>query len=161
MSQSRTLCIGMDVHKDAIAVAYVAQDHGAEVASLGTIGTRQCDIDQLIRTRQSQAQHLLFVYEAGPCGSWLSRYLQKKDYACWVVAPSLMPTKAGDRVKTDRRDAVQRARLARSGDLTPVYVPKVDDEAIRDRTRAREETISDLKDATFRLKAFVLRQEIR
>ena len=161
MSQSRTLFIGMDVHKDSIAVAYVAQEHGAEVASLGTIGTRQCDIDQLIRKMQSKAQHLIFVYEAGPCGYGLYRYLQKKDYDCWGVAPSLIPTKAGDRGKTDRRDAVQLARLARSGDLTPVYVPKVDDEAIRDLTRAREDTISDLKDAKFRLKAFLLRQAIR
>lgn len=77
------------------------------------------------------------------------------------MAPSLIPKKAGDRVTTDRRDAVQLARLARSGDLTPVYVPKVEDEAIRDLTRAREDTISDLKDAKFRLKAFVLRQDIR
>jgi transposase len=71
MSQSRTLFIGMDVHKDEIAVAYVAQDHGAEVASLGTIGTRQCDLDQLIRKRPSKAPHLIFIDEAGPCGSWL------------------------------------------------------------------------------------------
>ena len=110
---------------------------------------------------QSKAQHLVFIYEAGPCGYWLYRYLRKKDYDCWVVAPSLIPKKAGDRVKTDRRDAVQLARLARSGDLTPVYVPKVDDEAIRDLTRAREDTLSDLKDAKFRLKAFLLRHDIR
>ena len=71
MSQSRTLFIGMDVHKETIAVAYGAQDHGAEVTSLGTIGTRQCDIDQLIRKMQSKAQHLIFVYEAGPSGYWL------------------------------------------------------------------------------------------
>ena len=161
MSQSRTLFIGMDVHKDSIAVAYVAQEHGAEVASLGTIGTRQCDIDQLIRKMPSQATHLIFVYEAGPCGYWLYRYLKKKDYDCWVVAPSLIPHKAGDRVKTDRRDAIQLARLARSGDLTAVYVPKVEDEAIRDLTRAREDTLSDLKAAKFRLKAFVLRHDIR
>jgi len=161
MSQSRTLFIGMDVHKDAIAVAYVAQEHGAEVAALGTMGTRQCAIDQLLRTRPSKATHLIFISEAGPCGSWLYRSLRTKDYDCWVVAPSLMPTKAGDRVKTDRRDAVQLARLARSGDLTPVYVPTVDDEAIRDLTRAREDASSDLKEATFRRKAFVLRQDIR
>jgi transposase len=73
-----------------------------------------------------------------------------------VVAPSLIPKKPGDRVKTDRRDAVQLVRLARSGDLSAVSVPKVADEAIRDRTRAREDTLSDLKDATCRLKAFVL-----
>jgi hypothetical protein len=127
MSQSSTLFIGMDVHKDTIAVAYLAQDHGAEVTYLGTIGTRQCDLDQRIRQMQSKAKHLIFIYEAGPCGSWLYRYLTKKGYDCWVVAPSLIPQKAGDRVKTDRRDAVPLARLARSGDLTTVYVPKVEE----------------------------------
>jgi transposase len=161
MSQSSTLFIGLDVHKDSIAVAYVAQHHGDEVTYLGSIGTRQCDIDQLIRKMQSKSNHLIFVYEAGPCGYWLYRYLTKKGYDCWVVAPSLIPKKPGDRVKTDRRDAVQLARLARSGDLTAVYVPRVEDEAIRDLTRAREDAICDLKDAKFRLKAFLLRQDIR
>ena len=145
MAQSSTRFIGMDVHKDTIAVAYVAQDHGAEVTYLGTMGTRQCDSDQLVRNMQSKAQHLIFVYEAGPCGYWRYRYLRKKDYDCWVVAPSLIPKKAGDRVKTDRRDAVQLARLARSGDLT----------------RAREDALGDLKAAKFRLKAFLLRHDIR
>ena len=161
MSQSSTLFMGMDVHKETIAVAYIAQDHGAEVTYLGTIGTRQCDIDQLVRKMQSKAKHLIFVYEAGPCGYWLYWYLTKKGYDCWVVAPSLIPKKSGDRVTTNRRDAMQLARLARSGDLTLVSVPKVEDEAIRDLTRAREDTISDLKDAKFRLKAFLLRQDIR
>ena len=160
MSQSSTLFIGMDVHKETIAVAYVAQDHGAEVTSLGTIGTRQCDIDHLVRKMPSKATHLIFVYEAGPCGYWLYRYLMKKGYDCGVVAPSLIPKKPGDRVKTDRRDAIQLARLARSGDLTMVYVPKVEDEAMRDLTRAREDAISDLKDAKLRLKAFLLRHDI-
>jgi hypothetical protein len=73
MQQSRTLYVGMEVHKDAIAVAYVTQDHGAEVISLGTIGTRQTDIDQCTRKLQSTATQLVFVYEAGPCGSWLYR----------------------------------------------------------------------------------------
>jgi transposase len=109
----------------------------------------------------SKAKHLIFVYEAGPCGYWLFRYLSTKDYDGWVVAPSLIPKKAGDRVKTDCRDAMQLARLARSGDLTPVYVPRVEDEAIRDLSRARENTISDCKDAKFRLKAFLLRHDIR
>jgi transposase len=74
----------MDVHKETIAVAYVAQDHGAELTYLGTIGTRQCDIDQLVRKMQSKAKHLIFVYEAGPCGYWLYRYLTQKGYDCWV-----------------------------------------------------------------------------
>jgi transposase len=161
MNQSSTLYVGLDVHKDSIAVAYVAKDHDAAVIYLGTIGTRPCDIDQLVRKLQSKAPHLVFVYEAGPCGYWLYRYLTKKGQVCWVVAPSLIPKKAGDRVKTDRRDAVQLARLMRSGDLTPVYVPKVEDEAIRDLTRAREDALRDLKAAKFRLKAFLLRHDIR
>jgi len=161
MPQSSTLYVGLDVHKESIAVAYIPEEHGAEVTSLGTIGTRQCDIDHLIRKMQSKAQHLVFVYEAGPCGYWLYRYLTKKGHVCWVIAPSLIPKKAGDRIKTDRRDAVQLARLMRSGDLTRVYVPTVEDEAIRDLTRAREDALRDLKSAKFRLKAFLLRQDIR
>jgi transposase len=161
MPQSNTLYIGMDVHTDAIAVAYVGQEHHAEVIYLGAIGTRQCDIDQLIRKMQSKSKQLVFVYEAGPCGYWLYRYLTKKGHVCWVVAPSLIPKKAGDRVKTNRRDAIQLARLMRSGDLTPVYVPQVGDEAIRDLSRAREDALHDLKTAKHRLKAFLLRHDIR
>jgi transposase len=110
---------------------------------------------------QSKAKHLVFVYEAGPCGYGLYRDLTKKGHTCLVVAPSLIPKKAGDRVKTDRRDAVQLARLMRSGDLTPVYIPQEEDEAMRDLTRAREDAIGDLKAAKFRLKAFLLRHDIR
>ena len=161
MTQSSMLYVGLDVHQESIAVADVAQDHGAEVVSLGTIGTRQCDLDKLIRQLHSKAKHLVFVYEAGPCGYWLYRYLTKTGHECWVVAPSLMPKKAGDRVKTDRRDARQLARLMRSGDLTPVYVPQVEDEAIRDLSRAREDSIRDLKAAKYRLKALLLRQAMR
>jgi transposase len=161
MRHSSTLYVGLDVHKESIAVAYAPEERGAEVVFLGTIGTRQCDIDKLIRTLTSKATQLVFVYEAGPCGYWLYRYLTRKHLTCWVVAPSCVPKKAGDRVKTDRRDATQLARLRRSGDLTPVYVPAVEDEAIRDLTRAREDAIRDLKAAKSRLKAFRLRQDIR
>jgi transposase len=153
--------VGLDVHKKTIAVAYVAQDHGAEVLALGTIGTRQCDLDKLLRQLHSKAKHLVFVYEAGPCGSWLYRSLTKTGPACWVIAPSFIPKKAGDRVNIDRRDARQLARLMRSGDLTPVYVPQVDDDAIRDLSRAREDRSLDLKAAKYRLPAVLLRQDIR
>jgi transposase len=161
MTQSRTLYVGMDVHKESIAVAYVAEAHQAEVISLGSIGTRQCDIDMLIRKLQSKSHHLVFVYEAGPCEYWLYRYLTRKGHICWVVAPALIPQKAGDRVQTNRRDAIQLARLMRSGDLTPVYVPQVEDEAIRDLSRARAEAQRDLKTAKPRLKAFLRRHDIR
>lgn len=161
MRHSSTLYVGLDVHKESIAVAYAREERDAEVIFLGTIGTRQCDIDTLVRTLTSNAKRLVFVYEAGPCGYWLYRYLTKKQLICWVVAPSLVPKKAGNRVKTDRRDATQLARLMRSGDLTPVYVPAVEDEAIRDLSRAREDAIRDLKAAKSRLKAFLLRQDLR
>jgi transposase len=161
MPHSSTLYVGLDVHKDSIAVASVAKDHDAEVIYLGTIGTRPCDIDQLVRKLPSKAQHLVFIYEAGPCGYWLYRDLTKQGHVCWVVAPSLMPKQAGDRVNIDRRDAVQLARLMRSGDLTPVSVPAVQDEAIRDLSRARADALHDLKTAKFRLKAFLLRHDIR
>src|SRR5881396_2095441 len=161
MAQGSTLFMGLDVHKETIAVAYVAEEREAEVLSLGTIGTRQCDIDKLSRKLQAKGKSLHFVYEAGPCGYWLYRYLTKKNLLCWVVAPSCIPKKASDRVKTDRRDAVQLARLLRSGDLTPIYVPVVEDEAIRDLVRAREDVLRDSKAAKVRLKAFLLRQDIR
>src|SRR6266446_2363302 len=111
MAHSSTLFVGVDVHKETIAVAYVTEEREAEVVFLGTIGTRQCDLDKLIRKLQAKGKKLHFVYEAGPCGYWLYRYLTKKKVLCWVVAPSSILKKAGDRVKTDRRDAVQLARL--------------------------------------------------
>src|SRR6266508_4062538 len=158
---SKTLFVGLDVHKDSIAVAYAPEDRGADVVSLGTIGTRQGDIDKLIPRLQSKGAALVFVYEAGPCGYWLYRYLTRKGLPCHVVASSLIPRKPGDRVKTDRRDALTLARLMRSGDLTSIYVPQVQDEAIRDLSRAREDALEDLKTAKHRLKAFLLRQDIR
>ena len=88
MSQSNMLSVGLDVHQESIAVAYVAKSHAAEVVFLGTIGTRQCDLDHLIRTLHSKAQHLGFVYDAGPCGYWLYRYLSREGSTCWVVASS-------------------------------------------------------------------------
>jgi transposase len=160
MPQSRTLYVGLDVHNESIAVASVAQEQGAAVVSLGTIGTRQCAMDKWLRPLQSQGQQRVFVDEADPCGSWLSRSLMKHGDVCWVVAPSLLPKKPGARVKTARRDARPLARLMRAGALTPGYVPAVADEAIGDLSRAREETLRDLKAATLRLTAFVRRHDI-
>jgi len=155
------LFVGLDVHKDTIAVAYAPDDRAADVVALGTIGTRQCDIDKLIRKLEAKGATLVVAYEAGPCGYWLYRYLTRRGLSCAVVAPSLIPRRPGDRVKTDRRDAVTLARLLRSGDLSSIYVPTVDDEAMRDVSRAREDAVRDLKRSKVRLKAFLLRQDIR
>ncbi|MGH7393138.1 MAG: IS110 family transposase [Candidatus Rokuibacteriota bacterium] len=158
---SKRLYVGLDVHKESIAVAYAPEERGAEVVSLGTIGPRQCDIDKLMRKLATKGATLVVAYEAGPCGYWLYRYLTRTDVACLVVAPSLIPRKPGDRVKTDRRDAVTLARLLRSGDLEPIYVPRVEDEAVRDLSRGREDAVADLKRSKPRLKAFLLRHDIR
>src|SRR5262249_52298921 len=147
--------------KPLLPVPFLPKAHDAGFPSLGIFGPRQCDIDQLVRQLQSNSKHLVFVYEAGPCGYWLYRYLTKKGHVCWVIALSLIPKKPGDRVKTNRRDALKLARLMRSGDLIPVYVPKVEEEAIRDLCRARQDAIRDLQAAQFRRKAFLLRHDIR
>src|SRR5262245_11729754 len=117
MHQSSTLYVGLDVHKESMAVAYVAQESHAEVVSLGNIGMRQCVIDTLLRRLQSTSPQLVFVYEAGPCGYGLSRSLTHQGSVCWGVAPSLSPTTPGTRVQTNRRDAITLAQLMRSGDL--------------------------------------------
>ena len=161
MKETTTPFVGMDVHKDSITVAYAAEDRAVEPVELGRIGTRLCDIDSLIRKLRSKAANPVFVYEAGPCGYWLYRYFKRKQLACWVVAPSMIPKRPGDRVKTDRRDALKLARLARAGELKSVYVPEPGDEAIRDLSRAREDACGDLKAARQRLKSFLLRNDIR
>lgn len=161
MVHTSTLFIGLAVHQETLAVAYVAEEREAEVVAVGTIGTRQSDINTLMRKLQGKGKPLPLVYEAGPCGYWLYRYLTKKNLTGWVVAPSGMPKKASDRVKTDGREAVQLARLLRSGDLSPISIPSVEEEAIRDVVRAREEVLHDLKAATVRLNAFLLRQDLR
>jgi transposase len=88
MPQSPTLSMGMDGHQASMAVASIAPAHGAEVTDLGTLGTRQADIDHIVRTLPSKATHRIFVYAAGPCGSWLSRYLSRQGDHGWVVAPA-------------------------------------------------------------------------
>ena len=157
MPEITPVFVGLDVHKETISVAHAAGGSSAPPHFVGQVGTRQRDIDQLIRRLQSRFPRLVFAYEAGPCGYVLHRYLTNKGLDCRVVAPSLIPKKPGDRVKTDRRDAVEIARLLRSGDLTPVYVPSVEDEAIRDLARAREDSLRALKAAKLRLKSFLLR----
>jgi transposase len=161
MHPSRTLYGGLDVHKEASAVASVATAHHAAVVSLGTIGTRQWDIDTLRRQLQAKSAPLLLVSEAGPCGYWLYRSLPTKGHVCWGSAPALRPTKPGDRVPTNRRAALTLARVMRSGDLPPVSGPQGADAAMRDLGRARAEASRALKAAQFRRQACLLRHALR
>jgi transposase len=160
-NSNTTLFVGLDVHKDSIVVGCAPEGRDADVVQYGTIGTRQADLDRLVRKLLSKGSRLSFAYEAGPCGYGLYRYLTKKGFDCQVVAPSLVPKKPGDRVKTDRRDARDLARNLRAGELTPVYVPRPEDEAVRDLARSRVDAVRDLNSARFRLKAFLLRHDIR
>ena len=150
--------IGLDVHKDTIAVA-IAECGRAEPVYHAEIANKPGKVAKLIE-RLSQrygGERLLFVYEAGPCGYGLYRQICASGHACEVVAPSLIPRKPGERVKTDRRDAQGLARMARAGDLTAVWVPGPEQEAIRDLTRAREDIKALEQKARQRLGAFLLR----
>ncbi|RQR68757.1 MULTISPECIES: IS110 family transposase [unclassified Burkholderia] len=154
MKDDSTVYVGLDVHKESITVAY-AIDAG-EVESLGKIGTTQTEIDRLCKRLQSKASHVRVVYEAGPCGYGLYRQLVQRGFESMVCAPSLIPKKPGERVKTDRRDAAKLVRSLRAGDLSAVYVPDVEDEAFRDLARAWAAVKEDLRQARQRLKSFLL-----
>jgi transposase len=157
MAKTTPLFVGLDVHKDSIAVAYAAGGCADPPVFVGSIGTRQADIDKRVRRLRAKASALRFAYEAGPCGYGLHRDLTAKGCECSVIAPSLVPKRPGDKVKTDRRDAVTIAQRLRSGDLTAVDVPRIEDEAIRDLCRARDAARVTLKAAKQRLKSFLLR----
>ena len=107
MAEPTPLFVGLDVHKDSIAVAHARGQSADPPVFLGTVGTRQADLDKLIRRLQSKTPALIFAYEAGPCGYHLYRDLTDKGFPCHVVAPSLIAKKPGDKVKTDRRDAAR------------------------------------------------------
>lgn len=148
--------VGMDVHKATIAVS-VAEANGGEVRYHGEIENTGDAVAKLVRQLRKGDARLSFCYEAGPCGYGLHRQLTELGWDCQVVAPSLIPRKAGDRVKTDRRDSLMLARLHRAGELTPVWVPDDAQEGLRDLTRAREDMKALQLKAKQRLCAFLLR----
>jgi transposase len=150
--------VGLDVDSEKIAVAVA--EPGGEVRSLGSIPYGQESVRQLIR-KLGPASRLRVCYEAGPHGYGLYWQLTKLGVHCEVVAPTLVPVKSGDRVKTNRRDAEKLARCYRSGDLTAVWVPDAAHEALRDLVRAREVAKKDQLRARHRLGKFLLRRGLR
>jgi transposase len=152
--------IGLDVHKESIAVA-IAPQNSSEVRRYGIIGGTLEAVDKLLKKLSQEDVELRLVYEAGPCGFVLCRHLRSKGLHCDLVCPSLIPRKASDRVKTDRRDADQLARLYRAGELTPIHIPDQEDEALRDLVRARTAAVCDQRQARNRLKGFLLRLGFR
>ena len=148
--------VGLDVHKETIAVS-IAEAGGGEVRYFGEIANTPEAVAKLARQLNKGATRLSFCYEAGACGYGVYRQLRELKHDCMVVAPSLIPKKAGDRVKTDRRDSLSLARLHRSHELTAVWVPEGAQEALRDLTRAREDMKHLQRQAKQRLLAFLLR----
>ncbi len=155
--KKKILYIGLDVHKNTIDVAIATGRSNGKVRSYGKINSTLDALNKLIEKLHGNNPELRFVYEAGPCGYQIYRHLRSKKIDCAVVAPSMIPKRSGDRIKTDRRDAINLVRLFRAGELTSIYVPTVEDEAIRDLVRCRDDIRQIERKARQRLLAFLLR----
>ena len=158
--KKKILYVGLDVHKKSIDVALANARANGKVRSYGKIDGSLDAIDKLIDKLQSKGSVLEFVYEAGPCGYPIYRHLNCKGYKCSVVAPSMIPKRSGDRIKNDRRDAINLVRLYRAGELSCIYVPSKEDEAMRDLVRCREDFKRFERKARQRLLAYLLRHGI-
>lgn len=152
---STPVWVGMDVHKETICVSVLPHDARAPRVPV-TIGNRPEEIRRLFSKLKKEGE-LRCVYEAGSCGYELYRQLARMDVSCDVIAPSLIPVRAGDRIKTDRRDAPKLARLHRAGELTSIRVPSPEQEALRDLVRCREDLREDVVRERQRLLKFLLR----
>lgn len=150
MDEAIKFFVGLDVHKDTIAVA-IAESGRAPARLIGSIGHEVGKLIKLL-ARYGEPGAVQGVYEAGPTGYGLQRALARRGYQAQVIAPSLIPKRAGDRVKTDRRDGLRLAELARAGELRAVWIPDPADAAIRDLARPQ---------ARHQLKGFLLRHEVR
>src|ERR1700704_681455 len=154
-----TLFVGLDVHKKTISVAVVEAAAGAVVRFYGTIANTPDSVRTLCRKLSKDGQQLHCCYEAGPCGYGVHRQLTRLGHRCDVVAPALIPRKVGDKVKTDRRDAMMLAQTLRAGQLTEVWVPDQAHEAMRDLVRLRSQAMRDLRKTRQHLLSFLLRHE--
>ena len=152
--------VGLDVHKNSISIGIADDNRDGDVRYYGKIDNDMDQLDKVIRKLVSKGAVLRFVYEAGPCGYGIYRYLTNNDMDCTVVAPSKIPRQSGNRLKNDKRDSLSLARLHRAGELTPVYVPTKEDEALRDLVRARIDVTRALRTAKQQLGAFLLRHDI-
>lgn len=154
--ENNSMVVGLDVHKDIVVGAVLPA--GAEnVKDQFSIENSPKALGKMVEKFKGRGP-VIFVYEAGPCGYDIHRQLTQKGLKCAVIAPSKIPVKSGDRVKTDRRDAVKLARFWRAGELTEVKVPTVQEEACRDLVRVREDALEDRLRARHRLSKFLLRQ---
>ena len=157
MAEDKEAYIGIDAAKLRNAIAIAEAGRGGEVRYLGEVDASLSSMRRVVAKLADRYERLHFCYEAGPTGYGLHRFLTRLGHECTVVAPSLVPRKPGDRVKTNRRDAVALARLLRAGELTPVWVPDEAHEALRDLVRAREAAVEDLRRKRQSVSALLLR----
>ena len=160
----KELYLGLDVHKDCMATVVAEEGRTGQVRDTGVISNDLHALEKWIaRLRKAHGKEVLLraCYEAGLCGFGIARRLRQLGVECEVVAPSMTPTRTGDRVKTDKRDARKLARLLRAGELTAVYIPEATDETMRDLCRARSDAVDDRRRSRHRLKGFLLRHGYR
>lgn len=143
MEDNNALFVGLDVSKDRHAVAVAESGRNGEVRYLGEISSDNASVGRLVRKLARPGLRLRVCYEAGPTGYGLKREIEALGHECAVIAPSLIPYKPGDRIKTNRRDAEKLARLFRAGELTEIWTPDAAHEAMRDLIRAREAAVKD------------------
>ena len=158
MSKHTEVFVAFDTSKLRNAVAIADGGRAGEIRFLGEIENTAAATTKLVRKLEAKYERITFCYEAGPTGYELQRHIQGLGHECIVAAPSLIPKKPGDRVKTNRRDAVSLVKLLRAGELTGVWVPDRHHEAMRDLTRARETAVIDLRSKRQQVSAFLLRQ---
>ena len=157
MSEDIKFYVGLDVHKESIAVAVADAGSREEPRFLGKVDHLTGKLKRMLSRLKAEPHEISIAYEAGGCGFGLQRWLSQQGYPCEVIAPSRIPRGTGDRIKTDRRDALLLARLHRAGELVSVHVPDPEDEAVRDLMRLRDDARRALQVARQQLKAFLLR----
>src|SRR6185437_12207994 len=157
MKQDSEVFVGLDVAKAHHAVAIAEDGRQGEIRFLGEIDADPTSVSRMVSRLEKRHTRLYFCYEAGPTGYGLYRQLTEMGHRCMVVAPSMIPRRPGDRVKTNRRDAMQLARLLRAGELTEVWVPDEAHEAVRELIRSREAAVDDLRRKRQAISSLVLR----
>lgn len=159
----KVVFVGLDVHKATIAVAIAPEGRSGEIRYYGSVPHSPGSMADLARKLAGKHPdcHLTFCYEAGSCGYGLARELTDAGHECLVVAPSLIPSRPGDHIKTDKRDATTLAKMHRAGELTSVWIPDTRHEAVRDLVRARETAMYWHNKARQALSSFLLRQGFR
>lgn len=162
MNKDNIIFIALDTHKDFCEFAYCLDGRLSMPESRGRITTSKQSITKLVRQFEYKYPNatLHFVYEAGPCGYWIYRLLSELRHVCYFVAPSIIPKRLGDKVKTDKRDALNLTQLLKNAELLPIYVPEPEDGTVSDLSRILETAMHDLKKAKQCMKLFLLRNNI-